>query len=78
MVQKIRLHTAEDLRQFMHLAWDCSSDIGVHTADGDIADAKSILGLIALDYTEPVMVVTESQQFLKKIAKWCVSEGESV
>lgn len=72
MITKVRLHSAEDLREFMNLAWECGDDIGVHTSNGQIADAKSILGLISLDYKEPVMVVTENEAFAKKLHKWIV------
>ena len=47
MVKEIVLHSAEDLRQFMYLAMQSVEDIGVHTVEGKIADAKSILGLMA-------------------------------
>ena len=50
----------------------CRSDVGVHTDQNQIADAKSILGLMALDYNEPVKVVTEDEAFLKKLDKWAV------
>ena len=70
MVKDINLHSAEDLRQFMYLAMQSSEDIGVHTTDGKIADAKSVLGLMALDYSKPVKVVTEDTHFLKMLAKW--------
>lgn len=69
-IKEVMLHSAEDLRQFMYLAMQSSEDIGVHTADGQIADAKSILGLMALDYTKPVKVVTEDKHFIKQIEKW--------
>lgn len=72
MVRKIQLNTAEDLRQFMNYAWECEGDVGVHTVDGQIADAKSILGLMSLDYNEPVMVVTENEGFFKKLSQWLV------
>lgn len=72
MITKIKLHSAEDLREFMNLAWECEDNIGVHSPNGQIADAKSILGLIALDYKDPVMVVTESEAFPKKLKKWIV------
>ena len=72
MVTNIKLHSAEDLREFMNLAWQSDSDIGVHAPNGQIADAKSILGLIALDYNEPVMVVTEDETFPRKLTKWIV------
>lgn len=72
MVTKIKLHSAEDLRDFMNLAWECEDDIGVHSPAGQIADAKSILGLIAIDYKDPVMVVTENEAFCKKLKKWTI------
>lgn len=70
MVKEIVLHSAEDLRQFMYLAMQSVGDIGVHTVEGKIADAKSILGLMALDYNKPVRVVTEDPHFLKQIDRW--------
>ena len=70
MVREIMLHSAEDLRQFMYLAMQSVEDIGVHTVEGKIADAKSILGLMALDYNKPVRVVTEDPHFLKQIDRW--------
>lgn len=72
MVKEVMLHSAEDLRQFMYLAMQSMEDIGVHTVDGDIADAKSILGLMALDYNKPVKVVTDDTAFLKRLSKWAV------
>lgn len=74
MITKIKLNSAMDLREFMNLAWECADDIGVHTPNGQIADAKSILGLIALDYSEPVMVVTEDSAFPQKIKKWVIAQ----
>lgn len=74
IIKEVMLHSAEDLRQFMYLAMQSSEDIGVHTADGKIADAKSVLGLMALDYNKPVKVVTEDSRFIKQIAKWEVGE----
>lgn len=44
----------------------------MHTDHNQIADAKSILGLMALDYDQPVKVVTEDEDFLKKLDKWAV------
>ena len=70
MVKEMVLHSAEDLRQFMYLAIQSVEDIGVHTVEGKIADAKSILGLMALDYNKPVRVVTEDPHFLKQIDRW--------
>lgn len=70
MIQKIKLTSAEDLRRFMNMAWECPDDVGVHTDENQIADAKSILGLMALDYEQPVRVVTENQSFLDSLKKY--------
>lgn len=72
IIKEVMLHSAEDLRQFMYLAMQSVEDIGVHTTDGQIADAKSVLGLMALDYTKPVKVVTEDSHFIKQVSKWVV------
>lgn len=50
MVREIMLYTSNDLRDFMHLACASPLDIGVHTMDNQIADGKSVLGLMAIDY----------------------------
>ena len=60
MITRIKLTSAEDLREFMNLAWECADDIGVHAPNGQIADAKSI------------MVVTENEAFPSKLKKWSV------
>ena len=72
MYRLIKLTEANDLRDFMNLACKCRSDVGAHTDYTPIADAKSILGLMALDYDQPVKVVTEDEDFLKKLDKWAV------
>ena len=72
MVAFIKLESAEDLKTFMNMAWNCQDDVGVHTTDGKIADAKSVLGLMALDYSKPVQVVTENSKFIESLAKWRV------
>lgn len=72
MYRLIKLTEANELRDFMNLACKCRSDVGVHTDYNQIADAKSILGLMALDYDQPVKVVTEDEDFLKKLDKWAV------
>lgn len=72
MYRLIKLEAANDLRDFMNMACKCIADVGVHTEENQIADAKSILGLMALDYNQPVKVVTEDENFLKKLDKWAV------
>lgn len=72
MVRDIMLYTSNDLRDFMHLACSSPMDIGVHTMDNQIADGKSVLGLMAIDYKKPVRVVSEDAKFMKQLDRWAV------
>ena len=45
------------------------ADIGVHDDFGAIADAKSIMGLLHLDYSKPVRVVCESENELRRVCR---------
>ena len=72
MVRDIMLYTSNDLRDFMHLACSSPMDIGVHTMDNQIADGKSVLGLMAIDYKKPVTVVSEDGKFMKQLDRWAV------
>lgn len=72
MIREIMLETPNDLRDFMRLTQTSPMDIGVHTVDNQIADGKSVLGLMAIDYREPVMVVSDDEKFMKKLDKWAV------
>ena len=74
MIKKIMLTEANDLKDFMVLACKSPCDVGVHTPAGQIADGKSILGLMALDYKEPIKVVCEDLEFMRKIARWSYNE----
>ncbi len=45
----------------MSAAAKCYNDVGVHDMKGSIADAKSILGMMSLDYSNPVKIVCEDE-----------------
>ena len=74
MTRTIRLTMANDLKEFMEMATLSDYDIGVHTSDRQVADAKSVIGLMALNYDDPLIVVTDDEAFLKKLDKWAVDE----
>ena len=65
----------------MNAATHCVDEIGVHDGKGSIADAKSILGLMSLDYTHPVMLVSENEKscsaFTKPSAETCEQTKEA-
>ena len=73
MVKRVQFPSSKDLMEFIDIARECTSDVGVHTYDDKMADAKSILGLLSLDYTQPVKVVTEDTSFYRYIQKWIVA-----
>ena len=57
MYRLIKLTEANDLRDFMNLACKCRSDVGVHTDQNQIADAKSILGMLRMPQQVPLQIV---------------------
>lgn len=48
--------------------------VQVHAVDNQIADGKSVLGLMSIDYKKPVKVISEDEKFMKQIEKWAVEE----
>ena len=74
MIRRIRLTKANDLKKFMEMATMSSYSIGVHTEKNQIADAKAVLGLMALDYDKPLIVVTDDEDFLKRLDPWAVDD----
>lgn len=70
MITKKRFHNIEELQRLQAMANHCQAEVGLHSEDGSvIVDAKSFIGLFALDFTKPVLVVSESMEFHKCIAR---------
>ena len=70
MVTKKRFHNIEELQKIQALANRTSEPVGLHSEDSTIiVDAKSFIGLFALDFTKPVLVVSEDMNFHKRIAR---------
>lgn len=67
MIKQIKISNFNEVKSIMAAATNCANDIGVHDAKGSIADAKSILGLMSLDYTHPVLLVSENQKELETV-----------
>ena len=67
MVKQVKVSNFDDVKTIMNAATHCVDDIGVHDARGSIADAKSILGLMSLDYTKPFMLVSENERELERV-----------
>ena len=49
----------EDLKEFIKITTSCESNIDM-IKDRYVIDAKSLLGVLSLDFTQPTMVVIHS------------------
>ena len=68
MVSKKMIHYINELQDIQRLAVECPCDVGLHSQDGSmIIDAKSYIGMYALDFTQPILVVSEDSEFHEKI-----------
>lgn len=69
MLTKKHFNDIHELQKIQYLATQCDSDVGLHSEDGSvIVDAKSFIGLFALDFTKPILVVSENMNFHRAIA----------
>ena len=70
MVTKKRFRNIEELQKVQALATRVDEPVGIHNEDSTvIVDAKSFIGLFALDFTQPVLVVSEDMNFHRRIAR---------
>jgi len=69
MVKQVKISNFAEVKNMMSAATACQDEIGVHDMKGSIADAKSILGLMSLDYSHPVMLVSENERELEHVLK---------
>ena len=67
MEKQIKISSFGEVKAIMNAAMHCEEKICVHDAKGSIADAKSILGLMSLDYTKPVLLVSENEMELAHV-----------
>ena len=67
MVKQVKISNFSEVKSIMNAATKCRDEIGVHDMKGSIADAKSIVGLMSLDYTKPVLLVSENEAELERV-----------
>ena len=69
MICKKRFSTIGEIQRLQQLATETEFEVAVHSPDSSIRiDAKSFIGMFALNFDEPVLVVTESEEFMQAIA----------
>ncbi len=69
MVKEIKINNFQEVKCIVNAATYCLDEIDVHDSQGRIADAKSILGLMSLDYAQPVLIVSENEEELARVCK---------
>ena len=69
MEREVRISTFSEVKAIHDAAEEIDSGIGVHDSNGSIADAKSLLGLMSLDYSEPIKIVSENERAVMHIIR---------
>ena len=69
MVKQVKVSNFAEVKGIVSAAAKCYNDVGVHDVKGSIADAKSILGMMSLDYSHPVKIVCENEQDLNHVIR---------
>jgi len=69
MIKQVTISSLSEVRKVVAAATGCFEEVGVHDAKGAMADAKSILGLMSLDYSKPVKVVSENRRALETVCR---------
>lgn len=72
MVKNVRITNFADVRRVVDFVSKLPDEVVVHDANGSIADARSLLGMMSLSYTMPVKIVSENQQAVNDIANLLV------
>ena len=67
MVKQVKVSNFTEVKGIVSAAAKCYNDVGVHDMKGSIADAKSILGMMSLDYSHPVKIVCEDERDLNRV-----------
>lgn len=67
MVRQVKVSNFAEVQGIVSAATKCCNEIDVHDSKGSVADAKSILGMMSLDYTHPVNIVCEDEQDLERV-----------
>ena len=69
MVKQVKISNFSEVKSIMNAATKCRDEIGVHDMKGSIADAKSILGMMCLDYSNPVNIVCEDANDMNRVVR---------
>ncbi len=69
MISKKKIHYITELQELQKLAVESEYEVEMRDEAGEkVVDAKSYIGMYALDFTQPVLIVSEDEQYHKRIA----------
>lgn len=68
MIKQVNISNFADVRKIVETASKMPCDVGIHDFNDQIADAKSLLGMMSLSYSHPVKIVSEDEYAVNKIA----------
>lgn len=70
MITRKLFSSIDQIQRVQYYATLSPEDVGFHSPDGDvIVDAKSFIGLFGLDFSKPILVVSEDEHFHSQIKK---------
>lgn len=69
MVRQVKVSNFAEVQGIVSAAAKCYNEVGVHDMKGSIADAKSILGMMCLDYSHPVKIVCDDEHDLESVVR---------
>lgn len=70
MILMKKFNNIKEIQILQELACKMDVDVGIHSLDGStIIDAKTFIGLFSINFDEPVNIVCEDENFIKKVNK---------
>ncbi len=70
MITRKTFNSINEIQRVQEIACESDQDVFLHSEDDSVmVDAKSFIGLFALDFSKPIKVVSEDESVHKKIAK---------
>ena len=67
MMKEIKVSSFKQVKDIVSAAASCECELNVQDLKGVIADAKSILGLMNLDYKHPVKLMGENAEEVEQV-----------
>lgn len=69
MITKKIFRTINELQEIQRIATKSNMDVAFHNMDSSVViDAKSYIGMYTLNFQEPVLLVSEDEEFHRQIA----------